>query len=1349
MPRRSAVVRPRCTIDRFVGLLVVAADDDATLPVERHREGALGRPPRAKRQRNRRPRAAAVGDETRRCAARHQRCAPIPDEHATPAARRERGFAREGCRQTIPGNGHPAPARVVRSPHAERSVDGIADEHTFGPGEGHGVEERRRSRILQYDRPREPAIERAQQLRGLPSHHRERRVGVERLDVAKVPTLRPGRGRVDPRRAAVDGAEQRAVLAAEPDDRGIDHRQTTQARLRRRGHVDPRGIADPKRRGRRGPACPARRERDQGARHDGEGTHGGGGHGRPVASIVLPPRRHHRRAIAMPQPDPAFVDELLERCILALEQQDQAAVDAMLAANPDAAPTLRERLDQLAALGILQAPATTAAIPEHLGEFRLLRQIGRGGMGIVYLAEQTALQRNVALKLVHPEQLFFGGARERFRREVLAVARLQHKGIVPILTCGEAEGIPFYAMELVQGASLGEVLGELAGTAPNALDGAQLRAALQRAMAKKKELAGPHDGAVFRGAWTNVCARLVLSAADALQHAHDQGVLHRDVKPSNLLLTTDGDLRIIDFGLASARGEARLTRSRATLGSLPYMSPEQVRGEVAAIDARSDVYALGVTLYELLTLTLPHGDGSGDTREHILAGHVEPPARRNPIVHPDAEAICLVAMDPDPGRRYQSAAAFADDLRAFLEHRTVRARRPSWFLRTRRWAKRNPVHAVSAIALFVVFVLGPLAFAIQQNIAAGRIKRALAEAETQRHLAEQHLREAEAEQSRAETNFDHALRAVDLMLLRTSEARLGSVPRTAPLRRQLLQDAIDFHESLIANEGSRPGDQRAREEMARSQSRLGGLQAELGDLAKAEHLLATAAAALAELLPTSQHRGKPQMELASTWERLSVVYARQDRWQEQEKALSQAIVLYDGLVADTSNTRALEGAVNCRLNLAVALQRRQQAAEAFRILDEVEARLTDEEGPMRALAAPRRMRLLAETADNRGILLARTGDTQAAMDAFAESLRRVDSIEGETKDLPAVLALRAGTIERLGLIAQQRRDWKIAQPFLDRACAEYERLIAEEPGLVRWPLHYARVLSARASNHTLLVGPDSALRDHETAVGILEKAARAAPDEGELRRALAIALAERGHCFQQLGNHAAAIADLARAAEGFEERLGVADDDLTRSNLAAAFTNQSKSLLATGDLPGARRATTRAVEILRSCDGTEGMRSLIETLTAAGDMAMREGDAKQGIACANEAGDLAAKLLAEAPGDTSRCMTAALAWLNQGTAMLNARRPADALAPFERAVQPARVVAGGSAMAKDILAVILLRLADTSRRLDRIEDAKRWFRTAVEETGIDTSRLQDYPTLAELFEISTFREMLPSDHFDR
>ncbi|MBL8750004.1 MAG: serine/threonine protein kinase, partial [Planctomycetes bacterium] len=949
----------------------------------------------------------------------------------------------------------------------------------------------------------------------------------------------------------------------------------------------------------------------------------------------------------------------------------------------------------------------------------------------------------------HPEQLFFGGARERFRREVLAVARLQHKGIVPILTCGEAEGIPFYAMELVQGASLGEVLGELAGTAPSALDGAHLRAALQRAMAKKKELAGPHDGAVFRGAWTSVCARLVLSAAEALQHAHDQGVLHRDVKPSNLLLTTDGDLRIIDFGLASARGEARLTRSRATFGSLPYMAPEQVRGEVAAIDARSDVYALGVTLYELLTLTLPHGDGSGDTREHILAGHVEPPGRRNPIVHPDAEAVCLVAMDPDPGRRYRTAAAFADDLRAFLEHRSVRARRPSWLLRARRWAKRNPVHAVSALAVFVVFVLGPIALAIQQNVAAGRIKQALAEAETQRHLAEQHLREAEAEQSRAENNFDHALRAVDLMLLRTSEARLGSAPRTAPLRRQLLQDAIDFHESLIANEGSRPGDQRAREEMARSQSRLGGLQADLGDLAKAENLLGTAAASLSELLPTSSHRAKPQLELASTWERLSVVYARQDRWQEQEKALAQAIELYDGLVATAPNARTLEGAVTCRLTLTVVLQRRQQAAEAFRVLDEVEARLTARTGPMQSLPEPRRMRLLAEAADNRGVLLARTGDTKGAMDAFAESLRRVDSIEGETKDLPAVLALRAGTIERLGLIAQQRRDWKVAQPFLDRACTEYERLLAEEPGLTRWPLHYARVLSARASNHTMLVGPDSALPDHETAVAMLEKASRAAPNEGELRRALAIALAERAYCFQLLENHPAAIADLTRAAEGFEERLRVADDDLTRSNLAAALTNQSKSMLATGDLQGARRATARAVEILRSCDGTEGMRSLIETLAAAGDMAMREGDTNQGIACANEAGDLAARLLAEAPADTSRCMTAALAWLNQGTTMLNARRPADALPHFVRAVEPARVVAGGSAVANDILAVVLLRLADTSRRLDRHEDARRWFRAALDETAIDTSRLHDYPTLAELFEMPAFRDLLPPDHADR
>ncbi len=549
------------------------------------------------------------------------------------------------------------------------------------------------------------------------------------------------------------------------------------------------------------------------------------------------------------------IDSLLEQCILALESGDQARVDELIAAYPEHAFGLRERLAELASLGILQPPRAAPAIPERLGEFRLLRQIGRGGMGVVYLAEQESLRRQVALKLVHPEHLFFDDAHERFRRETLAVARLQHPGIVPILTCGDAGGIPYYAMELVHGASLAEVLQELGGTAPMALDGPALCSSLHRAMAKKHDVLPVHDAPVFHGTWTNVVCRLVLGAATALSHAHEHGVLHRDLKPSNLLLAADGNVRLIDFGLATAEGDQRITRSGSTLGSLPYMAPEQVRGETNRIDARTDVYQLGVALYELLTLWLPHGDGRRDTRERILAGNAAPPSRLNPQVHPDIDAVCSCAMDPDPARRYASARAFADDLRAFLEQRHVRARRPSPWLRLQRWVRRRPFAAAGALIGFVLLVPAPLLFALQQQAANLTIAAARDDADRERKKAVDNLAEADHQRELALRNLDHAIASVQQMLVRTAEARLGDVPRTARLRRQLLEDAVQFYERLAA---SVPSDAEPRLLAARavSQLSLGELQISLGSLDVALPGLQATLAELERLAP-QRREGRP------------------------------------------------------------------------------------------------------------------------------------------------------------------------------------------------------------------------------------------------------------------------------------------------------------------------------------------------------------------------------------------------------------------------------------------------------------------------------------------------------------
>ncbi len=309
---------------------------------------------------------------------------------------------------------------------------------------------------------------------------------------------------------------------------------------------------------------------------------------------------------AGPQGQSSLAD-LVAKALEHLERDGPDALEALCREHPARAAALRARVQQLRAIGFVGAPSTDAPLPERIGGFRILSRLGGGGMGVVFLAEQEGLGRQVALKLVRPDLLYFPGARERFAREVEAVARLAHPGIVPVFAGGEDNGIPYYAMERVRGASLEEVLASLAGRDPSQLSGADLRRAVEQLVAareaprKASRGESRHSGAgelLFAGSWSSACLRIARAVALALQHAHECGVLHRDIKPSNIMLTPDGRVLLLDFGLATAEGSERLTGTGAQLGSLAWMSPEQVRGEHATLDGRTDVYSLGATLYE-------------------------------------------------------------------------------------------------------------------------------------------------------------------------------------------------------------------------------------------------------------------------------------------------------------------------------------------------------------------------------------------------------------------------------------------------------------------------------------------------------------------------------------------------------------------------------------------------------------------------------------------------------------------------------------------------------------------------------------------------------------------------------
>lgn len=324
-------------------------------------------------------------------------------------------------------------------------------------------------------------------------------------------------------------------------------------------------------------------------------------------------------------------------------------------------------------------PATQFGESEMLDEFRILRRIEAGGMGVVYLAEDTSLQRRVALKVLPTSAALSEVRVARFRQEAVTVAQLQHPGIVPIHRVGQARGVHFLAMEFVEGPTLA----------------ARIRDAQ----------AGARDGhgeTARTIAWISEQASIVASIADALEHAHRHDVIHRDVKPSNIMIDVDGEPRLTDFGIARNLRLESMTLSGQLAGTVPYMSPEQARATTRGVDHRTDIYSLGVTLYEALSLERPFtGDSAEDIRQKVIWKQARRLRSLNPVVPTDLETIVHKALEKDPVHRYQSAAHMAADLRCFLDDRPILARPPTILRRVRVWGRDHRIASLAAVIVLL------------------------------------------------------------------------------------------------------------------------------------------------------------------------------------------------------------------------------------------------------------------------------------------------------------------------------------------------------------------------------------------------------------------------------------------------------------------------------------------------------------------------------------------------------------------------------------------------------------------------------------------------------------------------
>ncbi len=335
-------------------------------------------------------------------------------------------------------------------------------------------------------------------------------------------------------------------------------------------------------------------------------------------------------------------------------------------------------------------------ILRYFGDYELLKELGRGGMGVVYKARQLSLNRPVALKLLKSDILATDDEQRRFRNEAELVALLDHPHIVPIYEVGEHDGRQYFSMKLVAGPSL------------------------------EKKLAG-------FAADPKAAAKLVKTAAEAVHHAHQRGILHRDLKPSNILVDDRGQPYVTDFGLAKrVEGDSELTVSGAILGTPPYMAPEQASGRRGAVTTATDVYGLGAILYALLTGRAPfRGQSVAEILEKVREQSPTPPSKLNPHAPRDLEIICLKCLEKDSQRRYPSALALADDLARYVAGEPITARPAGSFERLWLWCKRNPRLAAAlgstAAALVAVAVLSLLYAGDQRKFAVAQTDNAQGE----------------------------------------------------------------------------------------------------------------------------------------------------------------------------------------------------------------------------------------------------------------------------------------------------------------------------------------------------------------------------------------------------------------------------------------------------------------------------------------------------------------------------------------------------------------------------------------------------------------------------------------------
>jgi tetratricopeptide (TPR) repeat protein len=668
---------------------------------------------------------------------------------------------------------------------------------------------------------------------------------------------------------------------------------------------------------------------------------------------------------------------------------------------------------------IADGPAEQAG---SFGDYELLQELGRGGMGVVHQARDRKLQRLVALKVLLAGPFATPADRQRFRNETEMVASLDHQYIVPIYEVGELGRQPYFSMKFLEGGSLAAYL-----------EGHRLD--------------------------SQAAARMMFRLAEAVHYAHQRGILHRDLKPANVLLDGIGRPHLSDFGLARWLAEEKgVSGSGTILGTPSYMAPEQASGQRSRVTTAADVYGLGAILYHLLTGRPPfRGDTPLETLQLVQHGRPERPRTLNPQLDPGLEAICLKCLEPEPSRRYGSAELVAKDLGCWLAGEPIEARPMGSAEQLWRWCRRNPAVAGLAAALAFALLAGVAGVTwkwrqAEANAAIARHHERTAEANAASAL--RNLQAAEAARTEADANYQKANHAVEQMLTRVGAKHLAHVPGMTRVRRALLQDALHYYQGVLQQKSTDPA---VRQETARAYAKVGQISRQLGEHAQAEEAFRQGIALQEQLVADFPDRAAYRHELGGGLINWALVCQETGRHAQAEQLYRRAQGLFEKLAAEFPGVEGHRYELSATLhNLAALLEetnRPQEAETAYRQALALREKLAAD-----LPSVPYFRSELGNTYHDLGGLLETLRRPKEAEALWQKAVGLHEKLVAEFGDVPSYRQQLAKDYMALGLLYKQTERYGESGPLYEKALALRSKLVDSFPDVpaYRQELAYAQ-----------------------------------------------------------------------------------------------------------------------------------------------------------------------------------------------------------------------------------------------------------------------------------------------------